>query len=59
MHSFLQAVGGACIRMAESGVHWWLSRGIFKHRGARTERPVVRIFIKVQASDDDRPELEV
>lgn len=58
LHSLLQAVGGARIIMAESGVHWWLNGGIFKHRGARTERPVVRIFVKVQASDDDRPELE-
>lgn len=58
-HLLLQAVGGARLRMAESGVHWWLSGGIFKHRGARTERPMVMVFIKVQGSDDDRPELEV
>lgn len=43
--------------VARSGLHWWLSGGGFNHREAETERLVVRIFIKVQANDDDRPEL--
>lgn len=49
---FMQQVTG-------SGLHWWLSGDRFRHRGSRTERLVARIFIKIQASNDDRPELIV
>lgn len=47
---FMQQVPG-------SGLRGWLSGDRCRHRGSRTERLVASIFIQIQASNDDRPEL--